>query len=86
MITQQEEIERIQEAYDIEKEELDELRARFDKLSGASSLMIPWTFSIFNLVDYEAIMAERKRIADEEERKRKEYELKVSRSMIAYES
>ena len=35
MITQQEEIERVQEAYDIEKEELDELRARFEKLSGA---------------------------------------------------
>ena len=34
MITQQEEIERVQEAYDIEKEELDELRARFEKLSG----------------------------------------------------
>ena len=33
MITQQEEIERVQEAYDIEKEELDELRARFEKLS-----------------------------------------------------
>ena len=30
------------------------------------------------LVDYEAIMEERKRIADEEERKRKEYELKVN--------
>ena len=34
MITQQEEIERVQEAYDIEKEELDELRARFEKLTG----------------------------------------------------
>ena len=30
------------------------------------------------LVDYESIMEERKRIADEEERKRKEYELKVN--------
>ena len=30
------------------------------------------------LVDYEAIMEERKRIADEEERKRKEHELKVT--------
>ena len=37
MITQQEEIERVQEAYDIEKEELDELRARFEKLSGRFS-------------------------------------------------
>lgn len=66
MITQQEEIERVQEAYDIEKEELDELRARFEKLS----------------VDYEAIMEERKRIADEEERKRKEYELKTYNATV----
>ena len=40
MITQQEEIERVQEAYDIEKEELDELRARFEKLSGAFVIII----------------------------------------------
>jgi len=66
MITQQEEIERVQEAYDIEQEELDELRARFEKLS----------------VDYEAIMEERKRIADEEERKRKEYELKTYNATV----
>ena len=42
MITQQEEIERVQEAYDIEKEELDELRARFEKLSGAFLITIHW--------------------------------------------
>lgn len=36
------------------------------------------------LVDYEAIMEERKRIADEEERKRKEYELKVN-SILEYQ-
>ena len=34
MTTQQEEIENIQEAYDIEKEQLDELRARYEKLKG----------------------------------------------------
>ena len=32
MITQQDEIENVQEAYDVEKEQLDELQARFDKL------------------------------------------------------
>lgn len=66
MITQQEEIEQVQEAYDIEKEELDDLRARFAKLS----------------VDYDSIMEERKRIADEEERKRKEYELKTYNATV----
>ena len=35
------------------------------------------------LVDYEAIMEERKRIADEEERKRKEHELKVTTRISA---
>ena len=34
MTGQQEEIENIQEAYDIEKEQLDELRARYEKLKG----------------------------------------------------
>ena len=36
MTGQQEEIENIQEAYDIEKEQLDELRARYEKLKGSS--------------------------------------------------
>ena len=35
MTGQQEEIENIQEAYDIEKEQLDELRARYEKLKGS---------------------------------------------------
>ena len=39
MITQQDEIENVQEAYDIEKEQLDELQARFDKLKVRQSCL-----------------------------------------------
>ena len=39
MITQQDEIENVQEAYDIEKEQLDELQARFDKLKVWNSVL-----------------------------------------------
>ena len=37
MIDKQDELERVQDAYDIEKEELDDLRERFTKLSGMQS-------------------------------------------------
>ena len=47
MTGQQEEIENIQEAYDIEKEQLDELRARYEKLKGSfkTSFISPNFFS-----------------------------------------
>lgn len=57
---QQDNIEKVQSAYDEEKEQLDSLRERFAVLK----------------VDYDAIMEERQRIREEEERLRKEFEEK----------
>ena len=74
MTSQQEEIENIQEAYDIEKEQLDELRARYEKLKGR------YCFDQFHTnisVDYDKIIEERRLAAEEEERQRKEFEMKV---------
>jgi len=55
---QQDNIEKVQSAYDEEKEQLDDLRERFAVLK----------------VDYEEIMAERERIRLEEEARKKEFE------------
>jgi len=66
MIDKQDELERVQDAYDIEKEELDDLRERFTKLS----------------VDYDAIMEERRLQAEEEERQRKELEMKTYNATV----
>ena len=76
MITQQDEIENVQEAYDIEKEQLDELQARFDKLKVRKFVWQSLTSLTQN--DYDKIIEERRLAAEEEERKRKEFEMKVS--------
>jgi len=66
MITQQDDIGVIQEEYDVEKEQLDELRARYEKLK----------------VDYDRIIEERRLAAEEEERQRKELEMKTYNATV----
>jgi len=63
---QQENIEKVQSAYDEEKEQLDSLRERFALLK----------------VDYDAIMEERRLKREEEERKRKEFEEKTYNATV----
>ena len=77
MITQQDEIGVIQEEYDVEKEQLDELRARYDKLKVNFIDGNELAGSYFQ-VDYDKIIEERRLAAEEEERQRKEFEMKVS--------
>jgi len=63
---QQENIEKVQGAYDEEKEQLDQLRERFEVLK----------------VDYDQIMDERRLKREEEERKRKEFEEKTYNATV----
>jgi len=63
---QQDNIEKVQSAYDEEKEQLDSLRERFAVLK----------------VDYDAIMEERRRKREEEERLRKEFEEKTYNATV----
>ena len=73
-------IEIIQDEYDAEKADYNELNARFAVLKGKFS----WS-SIENYVileEYDAIMYERQLIREEEERKQREFEQKTFNSQI----
>ena len=89
---QQENIEKVQSAYDEEKEQLDSLRKGTGMERTRIGNQCPFPFPLpipikrerFALlkVDYDAIMEERRLKREEEERKRKEFEEKTYNATV----